>query len=764
VLVQTIHRQTEAERKREFRSRQGDDFRRKDSARKRATRAAAIPEFIAVDSEGITSKRYGHRAVLVGVGEIQRVARDTNRGLQWKETFEFLYECFKLNPRAAYVGFYLSYDFNQWLRSLPADKAWYLISKAGRASRRMTDRSAKRRMYHPVRVDGWEIDMLGFKRLSIRPRHPDCQCPENKIKGCKHQEGIPWMHICDAGPFYQMSFLKVCDPAKWEHDPEGPICTDAEYADLKRGKDKRATAKLDEEMKHYNRLENILLARCMRRLAGGFASIGVRLAKDKWYGPGSSASAWLRNHQAVKRRDTEQMMPEWFRLACRNSYFGGWFEIFSHGLIKGVSHNYDINNAYPYATSKLPHICSACTYTRGNGVYKGSGDYVLVLATVRAKGTRIGPVPYRDSKGSILRPSASRGWYWRGEIEAATRAGLVHKGKTEYHEWVEFTPCNSETPFEEVRELYQRRLDVGKNSAQGMSIKLNNNSLYGKWAQSTGEAPYNNWLYASYITSHCRIQILDAIATHPGGANSVLMVATDGILFDSPHPTLPVSSALGDWEHTEYTDVCLFKPGVYWHKEGKDQLVKTKSRGVPKEEFQLVMGDAEYHFRKFVELKTVPGDPRVSVDIVAEDGELWARLEGCQEWPWVKVHIKFRMKSCAQAINEGHWERAAQVQTDYPLIQSSDPHEKRTGVYYNERKKRLDSVMHALPVGEIQTKYYQEVVADDDPDIGFDFDGDASNQFQTTLSIVRDNDNPAVYPQRRQGFNPDDFQWERLWG
>jgi hypothetical protein len=387
VKIAAVKTVTHADRQKIYREQKGKSYREKETTRMRVHRAQAIPEFIGVDSEG-TGRGKHHRAVLIGVGTDQYVAADLAKGLQWQEVFDFLYECYLRKPKAAYVGFYLSYDFNQWLKSLPLQSARMLLTKQGKEMRRMTEVKVRRRQYHPVRVDGWEIDMLGFKRLSIRPRV--CTCIEDnaaiKARGlpihpCEHKQNS-WMHICDAGPFFQMGFKDVLDPKMWSQDPNGPICTPEEWHDIQVGKDKRATAKLDEEMKHYNALENVLLSKVMGRLAKAFKDIGISLAKDQWYGPGSTASAWLRSHGTLQKRDLDKIIPDWFQDACRKSYFGGWFEIFSHGIILGKSYNYDINNAYPYATTKLSHLCNTCRFRRGNGDYTGNSDFVLLLASV----------------------------------------------------------------------------------------------------------------------------------------------------------------------------------------------------------------------------------------------------------------------------------------------------------------------------------------------------------------------------------------------
>jgi hypothetical protein len=705
----------------------------------RAKRATTVPEFVGVDSEGI-GKGSHHRAVLLGVGDQQYISGDLAKGLQYEEVFEFLYAQYERKPHAAFVGFYLSYDFNQWLKSLPRSAAWELLSKAGKA-KRFVGGTAKRRMYYPVHLDKWDIDMLGFKRLSIRPRV--CDCYERAVK-CQHKQKA-WMHICDAGSFYQMSFARTCNPEMWKDDPEGPICTQAEWDQLFKGKERRSYAKLDKEMMEYNVLENILLARCMGRLARGFASIGIRLAKDQWYGPGATAGKWLSSKGAIKHRQLYDIMPEWFDTICRKSYYGGWFEIFSHGIIRGKTWNYDINNAYPYATSKLPHICSECRYNRGTGEYKGNSNYVLMYGTLHAANPRIGPVPYRDKNGGILRPAIAKGWYWKHEIDAARRAGLVKRQFTD--EWVEFTPCAHKAPLSDIRDLYNLRLEVGKNSAQGLSIKLNNNSCYGKFAQSTGSAPFNNWFYASLITAHCRVQILDAIATHPQQANSVLMVATDGVLFDAPHPRLPVSKQLGEWDATEYTDVCLFKPGVYWHKEGKEALLKVKSRGVPKKEFMDGIAEVEEYFTAMQYNGYAPGQ------IYESSGNVAIRLV----WPWFKVTVGFRMKSCTQALNERKWDRAGQVQESVEIIQNSDPFNKRRRAVYNLEKRRIDTVIHDLSIMDTETHYYGEVRYPKQKPMGYGFDGAPIDGILEAAETLRAK--PAKYD---IPINPDDYEWETV--
>lgn len=706
---------TNADRQAAFRARHGDAYRKTDREGKRKRRAAHVPTFVGIDCEGI-GKAGNHRAVLLGCGENQYLARDMRAGLHWKEVFEFLYnENFLKNPEdTVYVGFYLGYDFNQWLRTLLEKHARSLLTKEGKAARLLTEKEKKfyRRQYKTVKMDGWEIDMLAFKALSFRPRV--CDCYENRRK-CTHDR-LPFMTICDAGSFFQSSFMDVLK--LWKD-----IRTQEEYDKVEHGKlTLRANqTRITKKHKEYNALENVLLARVMHTQADALNKLGLRIKRDRWYGPGAVAQEWLRKNNGVRNKTLLEIpdMPEWLDV-CRASYYGGWFEIFSHGYIPGKSYNYDINSAYPYAITKLPHLCNQGKVRTGEGRNPRSGGYVLLHCTVYAKGSRIGPVPHRNSNGSICRPNISKGWYWAHELDAANAAGLV--SKVDYHEWVEYIPCNHPNPYRSIADLYNRRRDIGSKTPQGIAIKLVINSVYGKFAQSVGGAPYNNWFYASYITSHCRTQILNAIATHPDKSKAVLMVATDGVCFDSPHPWLPgdESKKLGEWEPSVYDELCLFKPGVYWHKSGKEDLLEIKSRGVPQRSFAEGIDIMERIFREWSKRGQAPYGNSESMEMwvagefIGFRDDDYAPIEpvakylSADGWPRFPVRLNFHMTSCLQALQRNKWELAGETKDDDFLMQSSDPHEKRTGWVYNRSKKRIDSKLKIIPASERESLPYKD--------------------------------------------------------
>lgn len=644
--------------------------------------------FVGVDGEGMTVNGR-HKYVLFGVGE-EQIADEG--GLRWSDVFQFLYPRYR--PGTAFTGFFLGYDFTQIFATLPEDRARMLLTTEGQALRR---HRIPGKAPHPVEHEGWQFDVLASKRLRIRPK--GCECEYATCK-CKHP---PWMYVCDVGSFFQSSFLTVIDPKGWADGTQ--VVSNEEYAAIEVGKKKRSTAVLDTEMRFYNKLENVVLGRVMGTLDRGFHSIGIHLPPSKWFGPGQAAQAWLKkegvptreDHTAVyAKRDgkltlVSEGIPVWFMEAARMSYYGGWFEQFIHGIIPGKSHEYDVNSAYPHIIASLPCLLHG-RYTKGDGLPDSpqAKDLVLVYGKVWSpnmpespanRPQHIGSMLHRNSDGGISRPTATEGWFWWDELQAAQRAGLVkrldNRGKQQILRWVKYEPCECLPPMRGIRDLYQKRLDVGKTSPLGKAAKLVYNSDYGKFAQSVGDPIYGNPIYASRITSGCRKQILDAIATHPKGKANVAMVATDGVYFLDKHPSLSVSPALGDWEYKERSNLTLFKPGVYWDDSVRAKIANGgsphfKARGFKASDFvnALARIDSEY------ERWGIPPTQGIA------NGTDW-------HWPAVVFTASFAMTTALQALRQNDWTRAGHVDTGSTLKQDSDPRSKRTGLYiddYNGRR------------------------------------------------------------------------------
>ena len=601
-------------------------------AKRRTTARKAPTTFICIDGEGITLDNGTHQYVMLGIGQDQIINPD---GLHHDEIFRFLWDHRKPG-KVAYTGFFLSYDFIQWLKSISEHEARMLLTIQGRAARQRY----RTPFPFPVYINGdqetadWEIDILGWKRFKFRPMGE-----------------TEWMYICDTGPFFQKSFLAAINPESWTN----PIVTPAEYAKLAAGKAKRSTAILDADMAEYNKLENDVLARMMGELETGFKELGIHLAPDQWYGPGQAAAAWLAG-RAPETKDLKEAIPADYLEAARMSYFGGWFEIMAHGHVPGTSYEYDINSAYPYIISQLPCLLHG-TYSKGYGneTLPDTG-YTLAYAMVMGANHHIGGMLHRTAKGHILRPAFTEGWYWVHELDAADQAGLI--GTCEIHEWLHYEPCDCPPPLAEAAEVYLTRKKVGKNTPLGIACKLMLNSLYGKFAQSIGHPRFGNPVYASLITAGCRTMITQAIGSHPNQVKDVLMVATDGVYFSSPHPGLINSKNLGGWEAGTKENLTLFKPGVYWDDKARMAIAHGSSpvfraRGVNAKDFGKHLAAIDQQFSK--------------------------RFTG--DWPEVEFPISFSMVSALQALQRGDWSLAGTLVQNPTVKQSSNPTLKRRGPY-----------------------------------------------------------------------------------
>lgn len=624
--------------------------------KKNCGRSGKDLKFIGVDGEGRGDDPSIY--VLFGVGDRHI---ENEQGLQWKECFQFLYREFERHGRnTAFVGFFLGYDFTQILKTLPENRARLLLTIEGRAKRA---HRVKGKEPHPVECDGWQFDLLGSKRLRIRPKV--CAC---KFATCKCPKA-PWCFLCDVGGFFQTSFLNVIDPKGWKE----PVCSEEEYERIKEGKDRRAIAELDEDMRTYMHLEIEVLERVMSVLNDGLRNIGIRLSPRQWFGPGQAAAKWLRG-KVSKSEELMQKVPAWFREAARSSYYGGWFETFMHGHIRGDVHEYDINSAYPSVIATLPCLEHG-HYTRGTGRPAHPPTYCLVKARVFAPGkdvgkhirttqqAHIGTMPHRNTDGSICRPDVTEGWYWLDELEASRTAGFIDR--VDWKEWVGYEACDCEPPFKSIVELYQKRLEFGKTSPMGKGSKLVYNSAYGKFAQSIGSPQFGNAIYASLITKGCRKQILGAIASHPMGSAAVAMVATDAVFFTTPHPSLILSEKLGEWDYTLRRNLTIFKPGVYWDDETRRQIVqgekpKFKARGINANQFanQIWLVDSWY--------------------------DSWHDNDtGSITWPDVQFQSGFSMVSALQALVRNKWDTAGRIR-DVTLFHTSNPYRKRDGIWWDK--------------------------------------------------------------------------------
>jgi hypothetical protein len=131
-----------------------------------------------------------------------------------------------------------------------------------------------------------------------------------------------------------------------------------------------------------------------------------------------------------------------------------------------------------------------------------------------------------------------------------------------------------------------------------------------------------------------------------------------------------------------------------------------------------------------------------------------ATFHTAKGWPRFYVPVKFRMKSCKQALNEGNWESAGEVLEQALLLQDSDPQSKRRKPFYNRDMKRIDTIIHELPKSEWQTKYHDEVKPEARKHPGFSFDGiDALTPHHEVIEALRQSE-----------MKEEEYEWEQVWG
>jgi hypothetical protein len=365
-------------------------------------------------------------------------------------------------------------------------------------------------------------------------------------------------------------------------------------------------------------------------------------------------------------------------------------------MVPGESEEYDVNSAYPAIIARLPCLLHG-VYSKGMGIPQvGEEELCIVYANVWSPGMpgksseqTIGAMLHRDEFGRILRPMATEGWYWWDELQAAIKAGVVKrfggKGGSQVNRWVKYVPCDCKPPMEGIRGLYGKRLEVGKKSPLGKAAKLVYNSAYGKFAQSIGEPIFGNPIYASRITSGCRKQILEAIATHPKGIQDVTMVATDAVYFITPHPKLPINDSLGSWDYKKRSNLTLFKPGVYWDDETRATISEGgnpyfKTRGFRAADFasSIVRIDSEFESWNASDATTVMG------------GDDW-------KWPCVEFFSTFTMTTALQALRQHDWSHAGHVTTGKPLIQNSNPSDKRINLHADRISRPGETIFRSFP-------------------------------------------------------------------
>lgn len=429
-------------------------------------------------------------------------------------------------------------------------------------------------------------------------------------------------------------------------------------ADMKAKRSGFTAAELD-QIEQYNLLECRLLAAMMQKIIDAHDNLRTDslpngLTLQRYDGPGSTASAmfkaWKLGPMFKELRRQRDSFPAELTEAIASAFFGGRFE---HSLI-GEAHGVgiDINSAYPAQICLLPCLEHG-KWSHGTTEPK-PGTIALVRYTMRKHRKNCkswGPLPFREADGSICYPIESGGgWVWANEWHAA-KATKLWPG-LHFEEAYTFTrECVCDRPFRYFAELYKRRDEVGKNTGEGIVLKLGPNSGYGKMAQSIGFAQFNSWIYAGLITAGTRAQILEIIGLHKDPAN-LFAIATDGVLTRErvPLPAAPITGAegcakpLGGWDLEESGHLFLIRPGMIVG-------AKTKARGIGSDALEATADAVVADWKKHHDASRMILAPRITRFIGARQG----------------VHYVESRDAYVRSDRYGKWVDRPQVITFNPL-------------------------------------------------------------------------------------------------
>jgi hypothetical protein len=500
---------------------------------------------VGLDGEG--QGRDPHRYTLLAYSDIsgQHSAHVHDaRGLSTRRCLEFL---ISLPRDARAFGYYLGYDWTMILRDLP-DKSLYLLHRPELRARPDDEGGG----FSPVVWEDFRLHKLGtMMRVSRAGRHTT---------------------IWDVGRFYQCSFVKACKDAGIGLD------IIAHIEAMKAARSDFENHDID-SVREYCLAECRLLAELVAELNRAHVEAGIPLRA--WHGPGSSATValnqmgiaekrgrWCKTGQRAKRGE----IPAEMRMPVSSAFFGGRFENRCMGHVAGPIYGADIISAYVRELVELPCLEHArWRYTTEESDIE-SAEQACVRFEIRESSgdaRRVwGPLPIRLPNGCIVFPRhGASGWCWLREY----RAARAWSGVRFEAAWILERNCDC-IPFEQFGVMFETRQRVGRKSAVGGALKRAYNSGYGKLAQKAGKPKFRSQIWAGMITSGCRAKLAELLGRYD---DIILSCATDGIYSTAPLE-LDVGEGLGQWEISQYDDIVLVRPGIYWCDED------VRSRGLPR--------------------------------------------------------------------------------------------------------------------------------------------------------------------------------------
>ena len=286
---------------------------------------------------------------------------------------------------------------------------------------------------------------------------------------------------------------------------------------------------------------------------------------QRWLSSGYLAEKVLINHGINIPKFTE--LPYRVQDIAWRSYYGGRFEILKRGFI-GTSFLYDINSAYPFALSKIPHV------TKGKWIKSKSIKQSALLGFFKIQCDvpdckYVPPFAFKTNEKLIF-PSGKFQTY-------CTLAELKTCDKKYFKilEGIQYFDDNPSYPYKEfVESIYKKRLALKqKLDPLELPLKVILNSIYGKSAQRIGNRIGNLFcpVIASTITGTARAMLYQFVQEHDI-EQDVVSFSTDSII--STKRIDVNSSELGSFAlENSAIDVYVLQNGIYrfngtWKKRG----------------------------------------------------------------------------------------------------------------------------------------------------------------------------------------------------
>lgn len=545
----------------------------------------ARKEFVCWDGEGTrdsvdpTRQNYS----LLGNSKGARIIREN---LSTQDCLAFLLMEGAKYPKARHVGFAFDYDVNMILRNLKRSEFKQLHAKGH------------------VKIGQIKVEYIPRKWLTISGPNP--------LRGLPDEPDRARIQIQDVWGFFQSSFIVAAHSYL-----DGAEIMD-DFAIVEEGKKGRNDFTFDNiaEIERYWETEIRVTEAMINKLADLMEEVDLHI--NQWYGPGALANYVYKKNLVKAHKDSRPSRE--ITEAARYAYAGGRFEMFRAGHFRGPVWGIDINSAYPDAIRYLPSLSEGrwVTNTRVSkpylyGVYHCHWD-AEKLGIVRVEGnaryTELAmPLFHRTSKGTILFPIETKGWYWGPEVLALLQnyPDAIEKGALVIDKGYEFVDWET-LPFTFVEDMYNERAEMKRNKqASEKALKLALNSLYGKMAQRAGyerklqkdddgnpifnthtyeerlelQPTWHQLEWAGWVTSYARAKIYSVISRIP--SRDLVAVETDGIYttYDPAKLGIEHSKALGEWEVTKLDALIYLQSGFYAKKE--EGKWKYKVRGMDKD-------------------------------------------------------------------------------------------------------------------------------------------------------------------------------------